>query len=170
MNNKRLSRKQRERLFCRYYLISLDAQQAAKQAGLPRPGETGPLLLTDVGIQEYLKELEDENKHLLMAQAIEGYRRLAFSSAQDAIHLLDREFDPKNAENLDLFSVSEIKTSPSGVQIKFFDRQKALDKLYDLAEAREENSTAPPLVDSLCDAIAKGAQALSELRESQHDG
>ena len=102
-----------------------------------------------------------------MAQAIEGYRRLAFSSAQDAIHLLDREFDPKNAENLDLFSVSEIKTSPSGVQIKFFDRQKALDKLYDLAE---ENSTAPPLVDSLCDAIAKGAQALSELRESQHDG
>ena len=169
MNNKRLTRKQREQLFCRYYLTLLDAESAASQAGLSNPSKTGPLLLTEKRIQAYLRELEEQNKSILMSQAIQGYRRLAFSSAEDAARLLENSLDPTQADHLDLFSVSEIKASSSGIQIKFFDRQKALDKLCELAEISQKPSDEESLTDALSDAISKGAEALSRNRISAND-
>ena len=69
------------------------------------------------------------------AELIAGYRRLAFGSVADAVRLLltsdgDAPLDP---ETLDLFLVSEIKRPKAGgLEIKFFDRQKALDRLSEL--------------------------------------
>ncbi len=160
MNIKRLSQKEKERLFCRYYLALLNPELAAERAALPKPAQNGPLLLTETRIQTYLKELAEKNMPLLFVQAILGYYRLAFSSTQDAVHLLNGKFDSKQAEQLDLFSVSEIKTSASGVQIKFFDRQKALDKLCELTKSIKEDG-GQALADALCDAIHEGAKAIS---------
>ncbi len=166
MDIKRLTRKERERLFCRLYLVLLNAELAAERAALPNPAQNGPLLLTESRIQAYLKKLVGKFLPLLLVQAIQGYRRLAFSSTKDAVRLLKGGCDPQCAEELDLFSVSEIKTSASGVQIKFFDRQKALDRLCELAKFADEREPGQPLTDALCDAIHEGARALSARNEA----
>lgn len=163
MTNRKLSKKHRERLFCQYYAVFLDAVQAAKQAGFQDPQAEGPLLLARPDIQLTLAQLQDQYSFLLKNQAMEGYRRLAFSSAKDAVRLLKTPLGPEDGAGLDLFSVSEIRTSPSGVQIKFADRQKALDRLCELA--REMQDPAPPdetLEDRLQQAITRGAEAIAE--------
>ncbi len=66
------------------------------------------------------------------AELLAGYRRLAFGSVADAIRLLlaSETGEVPDPETLDLFSVSEIKRPKGGgLEIKFFDRQKALDRL-----------------------------------------
>ena len=58
-----------------------------------------------------------------------GYERLAFGSTTDAFRLLmsDTELD---VDRLDLYNVSEIKKPKDGaMEIKFFDRLKALEYL-----------------------------------------
>ena len=61
-------------------------------------------------------------------------------------------------EKLDLFYVSEIKKQKGGgLEIKFFDRLKALDKLSALSEKESEENG-----NSLYYAIEKSALALSE--------
>lgn len=64
-------------------------------------------------------------------------------------------------EHMDLFLVSEIKRPKDGsMEIKFFDRLKALEKLTD--DSEKEDRATP-----FYDAIAKGAEALrSETDES----
>lgn len=69
-----------------------------------------------------------------------GLRRLAFGRGTDALRLLRPEETP-NVETLDLFNVSEIKQAKNGgLEIKFFDRQKALEKLAELAQATDEGA------------------------------
>ena len=67
--------------------------------------------------------------------------------------------EPENAnlEEMDLFSVSEIKRGKNGVEIKFFDRLKALEKLEALTESRESDTAR-----ELFRAIGQGAGALRE--------
>ena len=64
-------------------------------------------------------------------------------------------------EHMDLFLVSEIKRPKDGsMEIKFFDRLKALEKLTDDSEKEAKETPSN-------DGIAKGAEALrSETDES----
>ena len=62
-------------------------------------------------------------------------RRLAFGSVSDAVRLLLHEAgdEPLDLDRLDLFLVSDIKRPKGGgMEIKFFDRQKALERLEEL--------------------------------------
>ena len=58
---------------------------------------------------------------------------------------------------MDLFAVSEIKCGKNGVEIKFFDRLKALEKLETLTQRSESDKAK-----ELFSAIGKGAAALQE--------
>ena len=71
--------------------------------------------------------------------AVIGYRRLAFGSTSDAASLMFEENPSRETlENMDLFLVSEIKRPKDGaMEIKFFDRVKALEKLETLSMERE---------------------------------
>lgn len=83
-----------------------------------------------------------------------GYYRLAFGGVSDAMQLLYTDKpSAQQLKEMDLFMISEIKKPKDGMlEIKFFDRLKALEKLG-----------APPQdaagVAGLFDAIGKGAQA-----------
>ncbi len=63
--------------------------------------------------------------------AAAGYARLAFGSVKDAVGLLYKSNPTdEELEDADLFLVSEIKRPRDGsMEIKFFDRLKALEKL-----------------------------------------
>lgn len=92
-----------------------------------------------------------------------GYQRLAFGCISDAVKLLfSDEISPEEIEKMDLFNISEIKRKKGGdIEIKFFDRLKALEKLTDMWSTSREDEES-----SLFSAIEKGAKAL---REEQYE-
>ena len=72
--------------------------------------------------------------------ADQGLRRLAFGRNNDAAALAFAEtVTPEMIEQADLFGVSEIKAGKGTLEIKFFDRLKALDLLR---EAEKEEGSA----------------------------
>ncbi len=65
-----------------------------------------------------------------------GYEKLAYGSVADAVRLLFTEApDLAALERMDLFNISEIKRPKGGgMEIKFFDRIKALQCLEELSD------------------------------------
>ena len=131
---KELTRK--EKLFCLYYAMDADAPQAAARAGFTSPREAAARLLQREIIRTAVRNCappavgDDE----LLA----GYRRLAFGSGADALKLLFGSVSPEQFDQLDLFNVSEIKRPKDGaLEIKFFDRMKALEHLEEIARRED---------------------------------
>ena len=89
--------------------------------------------------------------------AAAGYQRLAFGSICDAVSLLYKSNPTReDLADMDLFLVSEIKRPKDGsMEIKFFDRLKALEKLC----AGGEKETG---AQQLFDAISNSARAVSD--------
>ena len=90
-----------------------------------------------------------------------GYQRLAFGCISDAVCLLfSDEVSPEEIEKMDLFNIAEIKRKKGGdIEIKFFDRLKALEKLQDIRTGNGDTVEA-----SLYSAIEQGAKALRDNR------
>ena len=65
-----------------------------------------------------------------------GYERIAFGGVNDAVRLLfEDDPDPESLRNLDLYNVAEIRrVKGGGVEIRFYDRMKALECLRELEE------------------------------------
>jgi hypothetical protein len=69
--------------------------------------------------------------------------------------LFSDEVDVEKIEEMDLFNISEIKRKKGGdIEIKFFDRLKALQQLYEMSESTGISDNA------FYSAIEKGAAAL----------
>ncbi len=147
----------KEKLFCTYYSLGRSAKEAAAKSGYIFPEKSGLKLLKREDIrnetERYIQQRKSEQKNVS-----EGYYRLAFGCVSDAIRLLFTEdIDPGQIEQMDLFNIAEIKKKKGGdIEIKFFDRLKALEKLHTLSSdtANDENS--------FYSAIEKGAMSLKE--------
>lgn len=148
----------RERAFCMGYISCADAKKAARDAGYKKnPGMHAQGLLTRQDIRDEIARLCCFKKQIGTELARLGYERLAFGSISDAVSLLYLE-NPTKEElaGMDLYCVSEIKRPKDGsMEIKFFDRLKALEKLMQESEPKEQTVTSP-----VYDAILKGALAL----------
>ena len=143
----------REREFCLSFMQSGDAQLSARRAGFRNPDSEGERLLCNEKICAELERLSELRGRLLTAMSVIGYQRLAFGSAADAASLLFEENPSREAlGKMDLFLVSEIRRPKDGaMEIKFFDRARALEKLASLSMERESSS-------SLYDAIGSVAE------------
>ena len=110
-------------------------------------------LLCNEKICAELERLSELRGRLLSAMSVIGYQRLAFGSAADAASLLFEENPSREAlGKMDLFLVSEIRRPKDGaMEIKFFDRARALEKLASLSMERESSG-------SLYDAIGSVAE------------
>ena len=153
----------KEKTFCNCFVSCGSADEAAYKAGFVRnPKRSGEELLCREDIADEIKRLGKCRTSSLSEIATVGYRRLAFGKISDAVSLLYMENPSREQlEHMDLFLVSEIKRPKDGsMEIKFFDRLKALEKLTD--DSEKEDRATP-----FYDAIAKGAEALrSETDES----
>lgn len=70
-----------------------------------------------------------------------GYERIAFGGVNDAVRLLfEDDPDPESLRDLDLYNVAEMKRVKGGVEIRFYDRMKALECLRELEEKGAESS------------------------------
>ena len=148
----------KEKLFCTYYSLGRCAREAAVKSGYIFPEKSAAKLLKRRDIAEEIAHLDKQREATQKDIAI-GYQRLAFGCISDAVYLLfSDEVSREEIEKMDLFNVSEIKRKKGGdIEIKFFDRLKALEKLADLGSVQKDNEES-----SLFSAIEKGAKALRD--------
>lgn len=133
---------EKERLFCRYYVLTGNYREAAAKAGYANPEKAGARLISGRKISETVAEMKSGMP--VSEDVIRGLKRLAFGSIADAVSLFFAEEPPKNPDALDLFCVSELKRPKGGgLEIKFFDRLKALEFLATIAEGGSENGAEP---------------------------
>lgn len=82
-------------------------------------------------------------KKTLEEQVRDGLSKLAFGDISDAVSLLflsDEEII-QNLPKLNLFNICEIKRPKAGgMEIKFFDRIKACEKLRDITAVKSDES------------------------------
>lgn len=159
MNEKKLAKK--EEAFCRYYATLQNPREAAVRAGFTvMPEYRAICLLAKKSIAKRVRELENENsadENLVSA----GFRRLAFGSSADAVRLtLSCGSDNvPDIESLDLFGVSEIKYNcGKGMEIKFFDRLKALEKLSELSQNGKDTAAM-----SFYEALERSAKSKTDV-------
>lgn len=146
MSKKKLTK--RERLFCEYFCESGNLYEAATLSGYKNPKAISMSLSSDPVICDEIDRIIKGKTRLLSALVLVGLKRLAFSSISDAVSLLYKDAPTKEViESLDLFSVSEIKKTDKSVEIKFFDRIKALEKLSQIDT--KEGMSASSLIDAL---------------------
>lgn len=146
----------KEKLFCAYYCVNRNGRESAVKSGYRFPERTASKLLKRDEIKMQIAQT-DKKRSCGTNDIIAGYYRLAFGCVSDAVSLLFED-DVTNdlIEKMDLFNISEIKRQKNGtVEIKFFDRLKALEKLEELSSYDETGKSG-----SLYCAIEKGAQAL----------
>ena len=136
MNERKLTKKELD--FCRIYVRLRNPKESANRAGYEiLPEYRAISLLSKKEIREKITELEKEtlaDESLVSA----GLERLAFGSCADAVKLIlsvNQDTSP-DIDTLDLFNVAEIKyTCGKGMEIKFFDRLKALEKLSEISKS-----------------------------------
>ncbi len=153
--------KDKEKLFCKYYSELRNARSAAAKAGYGILTQRNAVKL--MSRKEIQKEIEklDRTKSVVEQEVIAGYRQLAFGSVADALKLVCSESEPRglDVETLDLFNISEIKRPKGGgIEIKFFDRLKALEHLEALSKSDSGDDSALPFYK----ALEKSAQALKD--------
>ena len=129
--------------FCRSYAAELEADMLARKS-----------------VKKAIRKLDNEDiQNLCYVKT--GLSRLAFGSINDAAALLFAE-EPTREEVLsaDLFNVSEIKkVKGGGVEMKFYDRQKALEKLVELDPELKEVSAAQEFLN----AVYAGSQDIDDM-------
>ena len=142
------------RLFCMLYLALGNAAEAARRAGFPP--ETAEIdglrLLQSPYCRSTLASLAAQPPLPMQSLVLAGLSRLAFGSANDAAKLLFAdELPPKEMlDTLDLFHVSEIKhVKGGGFEVKLFDRQRAMERLLELAGSAESSAAAAALLSAL---------------------
>lgn len=156
----------KEQLFCSYYALYGNPRQAAAKAGWKIGAErAGLLLLRRSDIRgEILRAIKGSAE---LAAVQSGWSRLALGGIGDAVRLLYHNEDepPQELDEMELMNVAEIKRPRGGgMEIKFFDRVKALEKLQDFSGAQERDGGA-----SFYAALENGAAALREGGEANEE-
>ena len=148
----------KEKLFCTYYCINRNGRESAVKSGYMFPEKAALRLLRRQDIAQEIARI-DKQREATQKDISIGYQRLAFGCISDAVKLLfSDEISPEEIERMDLFNISEIKRKKGGdIEIKFFDRLKALERLDDMHMSSREDEES-----SLFTAIEKSAKALRE--------
>lgn len=140
--------------FCRWYLALADPAEAARRAGCPpeTAAADGLALLRLSACRAALRRMNSQPPVPLRDLVIAGLSRLAFAPANDAVKLAfaEESLSADDIAQLDLFHISELRRDRSGkVEIKLFDRQKAMEKLLECAGYSDEKGAADALLRAL---------------------
>ncbi len=138
--------------FCCYYVMLGNVSEAAVKAGFGRGNALteGVKCLKSAECRRIIAGLRDILSDTNSVSA--GLRRLAFGSCTDAVYLVFAdELPPQDViERLDLFNVSEIKrVKGGGVEVRLFDRIKAMEKLAELENSCSDRNKAAGLIAAL---------------------
>lgn len=140
-----MKEKQEDGRFCRAYLRTMDPEQAAAEIGR----RDGYAMLGRRATQQKLERMRcDAAAQLKREDVLRQLARLAFGRVDDAVRLaLCRE--NMELEQAELSAVSELRVTEKGVEVKLVDRVRALETLWKLLDAGEEQATGDPLYQAL---------------------
>lgn len=158
MANERLT--EEELLFCALFEEFGNAREAAAHSAPGNPAAVRAYhLLKNRRVAKRLGHTERSREQYLQAVCT-GLRRLAFGTANDAVRLAvcGNTLSGEDIARMDLYNLSELKFGEKGVELKFFDRQKALELLYEIASAAEPEQKES----SFYQALEQGAAVLRE--------
>ncbi len=152
-----------KKLFLNYFMMLRNVKEAALNLGIPesKAFSEGMKILHSAYSRNNIRKLNSQ-EYINQGQIKAGLERLAFGSINDTVKLAfsDEPMSEAQISSLDLFNVSEIKRiKGGGVEIKLFDRQKALEKLWEIENSADFSSSA----DSFYSAIIKGANAIDNV-------
>lgn len=151
--------KPKEKLFCIYYCQYRSGVSAAALAGYSFAKSAAAKLLVRGDIQDEINKLSEKNG-VNSREVYGGYRLLALGDCTDAFRLLfcDEVPDERELEKMNLLNISEIKRPKNGgIEIKFFDRLKALECLEDSLSCSQDDTALP-----FYDVIEKSAAAIRD--------
>ena len=160
-----------KKLFIFNYLKKRNVKEAAIQTGFSEKEAVfeGMKLLSKKSVTDKIKNLSEKlsnDPYLINA----GLERLSFGSVNDAVSLVFAEetLSPRKLESLDLFNVSDIKRDKNGgVEIKSFDRQKALEKLWEMKNTAGVTSSAESFLKALCNASENEDEKEDEVQRNE---
>lgn len=162
MRKKRLT--QKEMLFCRLYAKSRNAREAAARSGFcQHPEKQGEALLLKKDIRDEIEKIISKRQDIL-DEVCAGLSKIAFGAVCDPIRLMiflngssDEPIGLDELDKMDFSMISEIKMVKSGgTEIKFYDRIRAIEKLYEISENKSTEQAAP-----LYKAIYEGVGAIN---------
>lgn len=144
--------KQKRKAFCCSYVLLGNVEEAAVRADFSRECalSEGVACLEFAECRRLIAKLR--NTLADSGNVISGLKRLAFGSCTDAVYLVFADELPPSSviSNLDLFNVPEIKrVKGGGVEVKLFDRQKALEKLFEFENTCSDRGSAESLIEAL---------------------
>ena len=117
---------------------------------------------------EMKSERKRERKEKPKETAEDGLRRLAFGDIRDAVRLLystPEDIKALDTMDLDLYTVSELKRGKDGqVEVKFYDRLKALQGLMEAENGRDGEKIRP-----LYEALRESALLLAGKKPNTED-
>ena len=107
--------------------------------------ENIPKLMLNESIQNEIKKNYEYKKQNLSIKAEIGYERLAFGEIVDCIKLIFmKDIENCQIDKMNLFNISEIKRLKDGtIEVKFFDRMKALEKIEQIESNKSESEVLP---------------------------
>ncbi len=137
--------------FARMFVRTRNGAETAVRLGV-RPEEARRAeadLLSRQAVQNEIRRLDSGDQQSL-CYVKTGLSRLAFGAVNDAVALaFDDEPEAERIMRADLFNVAEIKRPKGGgIEMKFFDRQKALEKLVELDPQLREVSAAEAFLEA----------------------
>ena len=141
---------------CCHWAALLGDRRAAVNRVYQRPEHRRAALeaLASPEARRYLAGIRAAGKR--EPEVLEGYRRLAFGSVSDAVKLMFMDEEaPPDIDKLDLFNVSGLRRGKGALEISFFDRLDALDRL-----ARKDEEAREDAGRGFYDAVLAGAAAL----------
>ena len=142
--------KPKEKDFCRRLALCADPMRAVREAGFRHPEQSLCKLMVREDIAEEVKRLSRNMRSVYESIAVCGLYKLAYGGTGDALTLLYGDsFTADQLREMDLSRVSEIKRTDKGVEIKFCDRVKAVDKLGELFSGGNESGTAGGLLEAM---------------------
>lgn len=130
----------KQKLFCKYYLISLNATDAAIKAGYSKKTADviGSENLVKPNIKEYLQsqmKKREEKLEITADKVIAEIAKLAFANTTDILEITDRGVVIKDLTKLDTTCISSAEEvfdkegMRLGVKIKLHDKTKNLELL-----------------------------------------
>lgn len=146
--------------FAAWYVSCGNAHDAAVFCGAKKnAGLIGLKMMTDRTVRRRIAELRSKSVN---PDPISGLRRIAFGRNNDAVRLAASAAMPaeegaavgaseilRSIGEMDLFGVSEIKYGKNGVEIKFFDRLKALETLKNEQTHEREADSAAAIIGAI---------------------
>ena len=126
------------------------------KSGYSFPEKSAVRLMRRQQIKDEIARL-DKQRRTTDKDVATGFSRLAFGCVSDAVSLaFTDDISLSDIEKMDLFNISEIKRKKGGdIEIKFFDRLKALEKLAEISKLSFDEEES-----SIFGAIEKSAVAL----------